>query len=225
MLKESSKYPEVLRFLEGLNNEGALTERQQKRFAERVSQIKPLDPRSVQLGTKTLYEVLIAALRSYDCNQQNLAIDRIVLNGANQAAELSEAQQVELGRNILQAGEGGAHLAVRFLKNLAERVGSWPFSVVLGIALEMFVNEKNEIRFKDSHLKRFLDALVYLEEKQCEQLITKIAECVKNGTPNPERTDKRDFDSVLKILEGYEWAAPLTSSLKTKAAGLSDISC
>ena len=217
ILAESSTRSSVLTYLERLNNDGALSKRQQERFTERVSEMDSSELRSTSLSTKTCYEQLIAAMKSHNWYVQNPAIDLIVSNGPDQAAELNEDQQVILGRNILQCADGRERSASRFIKNLSEDESSWPFHVVRGIALETFTNEKNEIRFKDYHLEKVLSALVHLNEKQREQLVAEIAASVDVGTPK-DWVDREDFDSVIESLKVYQWTAPLTSSLEAKTA-------
>ncbi len=217
ILDESSTRSSVLTYLEQLNNDGALSKRQQERFTERVSEMDSSELRSASLTTKTCYKNLINAMKSYDWYVQNPAIDLVVSNGLDQAAELNENQQVELGRNILQAGEGMAKSADEFLEKLSQDEASWPFDFVRGIALETFTNEKNEIRFKVRHLNRVLSALARLNEKQRERLVDEIAASINISTP---KVYKRDFDKVIKSLKVSHWTAPLISSLEAKAACL-----
>ena len=220
ILAESSTRSSVLTYLERLNNDGALSNRQQERFTERVSEMNSSELRSASLSTKTCYEKLIAAMKSHNWYVQNPAIDLIVSNGPNQAAELNEDQQVELGRNILQAGEGTAASAYEFLEKLSQDGASWPFHIVRGIAMESFTNEDNQIRFKDRHLGRVLSAIDHLQQELQDQLIAEISASVDAGAPK-DWVDREDFENAVRSLEAYTWAAPLVASLESKAASLS----
>ena len=220
ILAESSTRSSVLTYLERLNNDGALSNRQQERFTERVSEMNSSELRSASLSTKTCYEKLIAAMKSHNWYVQNPAIDLIVSNGPNQAAELNEDQQVELGRNILQAGEGTAASAYEFLEKLSQDGASWPFHIVRGIAMESFTNEDNQIRFKDRHLGRVLSAIDHLQQELQDQLIAEISASVDAGAPK-DWVDREDFENAVDSLEAYTWAAPLVASLESKAASLS----
>lgn len=219
ILAESGTRSSVLTYLERLDNDGALSKRQKQRFTERVSSLSSSELRSASLTTKTCFQNLIDALKSYNWYKQNPAIELIVSNGPDQAAALNEDQQVELGRNILQAGEGTAASANEFLEKLSEDGASWPFDVVRGIALETFTNEKNEIRFKDRHLNRVLSVLAHLNENQREQIVAEIVVSVDAGIPK-SWVRRKDFDSVIESLRAYGWTAPLISSLEAKAASL-----
>lgn len=219
ILTESSTRASVLTHLERLNNSGALTKRQRERFVEHVSEMEIGAIRSAGLSTLTCYGKLIDAMKSHNWYVQNPAIDLVVSNGPDQAAELNEEQQIDLGRNILQCAEGTEKSACKFLEELSKDGASWPFDVVRGIALESFTNEDNQIRFKDRHLGRVLSALGHLKPRLRNQLIADIAASVDAGTPK-DWTDQDDFESAIAMLKGYTWAAPLEKSLKAKAASL-----
>ena len=220
IIDESATRARVLIFLEQLSINGALTKRQQDRFAERISQMSLSDLRSAGLSTKICYNKLIDALKVHNWyTHQNPAIDIIVSNGADKAAELDEMQQINLGRNLLQAGEGSAASACQFLENLSKNVTSWPFNVVRGIAMESFTNENNQIRFKDRHLKSVLLAIDHLQQGLQNKLITEISASVANGIPK-DWVGRDRFEMVINSLNDYTWAAPLVASLKAKAASL-----
>jgi len=219
ILAESSTRASVLTHLERLNNNSALSKRQQERLTEHVSEMQSSAIRSAGLSTKTCYGKLIDAMKSHNWYVQNPAIDLVVSNGPDQAAELDEDQQVNLGRNLLQAGEGNAGSAKEFLAKLSQDRTSWPLNVVRGIALESFTNENYEIRFKDRHLHRVLSALDHLKDIQQDQLIVEITASVNAGTPNIW-VDRDNFESAIDSLKAYTWAEPLVASLEAKAASL-----
>jgi hypothetical protein len=219
IIAESSTRASVLKHLERLSINGALTTRQQERFIEHVSGLQSSAIRSAGLSTNTCYEKLIDAMKSHNWYVQNPAIDLVVSNGPDQAAELNEEQQINLGRNLLQAGEGTAGSANEFLEALSQDGKLWPFNVVRGIALESFTNEENQIRFKERHLGRVLSAIDQLEDDQQDQIIAEIAASIDAGVPK-DWVDQDDFEAPLDSLKAYTWAAPLLESLKAKAAAL-----
>lgn len=219
IIAESSTRASVLKHLERLSINDALTTRQQERFIEYVSGLQSSAIRSAGLSTNICYEKLIDAMQSHNWYVQNPAIDLIVSNGPAQAAELDENQQINLGRNLLQAGEGTAGSANEFLEALSQDGKLWPFNVVRGIALESFTNEENQIRFKERHLGRVLSAIDQLEDDQQDQIIAEIAASIDAGIPK-DWVDQDDFEGPLDSLNAYTWAAPLLESLKAKAAAL-----
>ena len=215
ILDESGTRASVLTHLERLNNEGALSERQQERFAQGVSGLKTGQVLTSGLSTKTSYAKLIGAMKSHNWYTQNPAIDLVMANGPDQAAELTEEQQVDLGRNILQAGEGTAASAVGFLEELPQQATGWPFGIIRGIALESFTNENDEIRLKNYKLDFVLSALVHSNIVRRDELIAEIAASVAAGTPK-RQIRQEDYDQVMGLLNDYGWAAPLAKALKTK---------
>ena len=140
-----------------------------------LSQMEITDIRASGLSTKACYAMVIEALQSSDWYTQNPAIRLVLTNGPGQAAELAEDQQVNLGRNVLQAGEGGARSARGFLERLAEDATSWPLGVVRGVALESFTNENNDIRPKDRRLGLVLSALSQLDDVQRDEIIAAVS--------------------------------------------------
>jgi len=220
IIAESATRASALTHLERLSINGALTMRQQERFVEHVSEMPSSAIRSAGLSTKTCYGKLIDAMKSHNWYVQNPAIDLIVSNGPDQAAELDENQQVNLGRNLLQAGEGTAGSANEYLEKLSQDGTSWPFHVVRGIAMESFTNEDNLIRFKDRHLGRILSAIDHLQQEVQDQLIAEISASVDAGVPK-DWVDRDDFENTVDSLKAYPWAAPLVTSLEAKAASLS----
>ena len=213
--EESKTRASVLVHLEGLYNDGVLSERQSARFFQQVSDLKTSTMLASGLSTKTCYPNLIEALRSYNWYVQNPAIDTVMSNGAEQVAELTEEQRITLGRNILQAGQGTAASAIEFLEKLSQDATGWPFDVVRGIALESFTNESNEIRFKDRYLDLVLSTLVHIDEIRRGELITQIAESIAAGTPQGW-VDRRKIDPVTASLRTYTWAEPLVEILEAK---------
>ena len=215
ILAESNTHASILTRLERLNNNSALSKRQQARFIVHVSKMDIDSLRSSSLSTLTCYGKLIDAMKSYTWPTQNPAIDLVISNGPNQAALLDEKQKVNLGRNILQCAEGNARSASRFLDELSKDGSLWTFDVLRGIVLESFTNENDEIRFKIRHLSQVVSAISQLKKEQQKQLISEVLASVDGGSFSTwVRQD--DFKNVLKSLNDYPWAEPLVASLKKK---------
>ena len=154
---------------------------------------------------------------SHNWYLQNPAIDIIVSNGPEQAADLDEKQQENLGRNLLQAGEGSAASADEFLEKLSQDKISWPFPVISGIAMESFTNENNQIRFKKRHWERVLSIIDHLPQELQGRLIHQISESVDAGAPK-YLGGRDNFRNVIDSLNAYSWATPLLESLEAKSA-------
>ena len=195
-LEESKTQASVLIHLERLSNQKALSERQELRFTECIAGLRIADIRASGLSTKICFQKLIGAMKSYDWYTQNPAIDLVASNGPDQAATLTEDQQVSLGRNLLQAGDGGARSATAFLEGLAQGSTSWPFHVIRGIALEPFTNENYELRPKSRCLELVLSALFHLDDAPREKIISETAASVDGSTPK-YWSSRDDFGPML----------------------------
>lgn len=214
VLDESRTHAAVLTYLERLNNAGELSQRQQERFLDHISRMKISDIRVSGLSTKTCYDKLVDAIKSYDWYIQNPAINAFISNGPDQAARLTEDQQVNLGRNILQAAEGRARSASGFLNRLADE-SNWPTDIVRGIVLESFTNESNEIRPKDRRIKSVLSVLDQFDEEPRNKIVAEAMASIDAGTPQ-DWVVREDLDSTFEALSNFGWAEPLANSLESK---------
>ena len=221
ILTEAGTRASVLKHLERLEETEALSSRHLERFREHVESMDSKALRSSGLSTRTCFDRVIAALRAHNWYVQNPAIDLVRSNGPSQASALEEAQQLDLGRNILQAAEGNSGSAIQFLDTLAEDGTSWPFDVVRGIALEVFTNEDNEIRFKDRHLETVLSILDDIKTTPRKKILVEIVDSIDEGTPKAW-VDQDNYADVIKVLTTRSWALPLVKCLESKAASLPD---
>lgn len=215
-LHEAAVRPSILRNLERLSQAGVLSARQDNRFQEHVKAMKASEIRSARLSTTICYGRLIDALKSYDWYIQNPAVDLVVANGAGDIADLEKGKQVELGRNILQAAQGSAGSARKFLREIAQEPNTWPVDFLRGVVLECFTNEKNEVRLKAEHLGTVLDALGAVPLKVRSEILQEVVASIKEGRPK-QWAHSRSFESAIEIAERYEWAKALCDCLREKA--------
>jgi hypothetical protein len=103
----------VLHHLEELMNAGALSERQKSRLLVHIDEMPVPQIRSSKLSTKVCYKRLLAELKSHNWYKQQPAVDVVAGNGPEKLRKLSTADQVTLGRNILQVADGGERSAKR----------------------------------------------------------------------------------------------------------------
>ena len=214
-LDESETNASVLADVEKLLREGALSERQAKRFHEEISEFPLTVIVSSGLSTRTCYERLLKALMSRNFHSQNAAIDMIVSNSPEQATELTEQQQVNLGRNILQAAEANAWHAIGFLRDLSVGEPVWPAGVVSGLAIELFANEDDEFRFKVRHINEVFSAVDQLDDPQRDQVLCEVRASIERSTVIG-LTLRRERESVNSAVESYPWAEQLSNALQDK---------
>ena len=216
ILTRSVEHASVLKFLERLQNGEALSNRKRDRFLKHVSSMGISEIRSANLSTVTSFTNLICAMKTSDWYEQNPAIDLIVSNGPSQAAELVKAQQVELGRNILQCAEGRGNSASMFLGELANKSDSWPVDVLRGISLESFTNEKDQIRLKNLHLDKVVSALKMLNSKERKEIVSEISASISVGKPK-YWINSEDIEYAISLLNNHRWAAELVKALREKS--------
>lgn len=213
ILDRSEAKASVLSYLQQLDDDGALSERQQQRFVQRVAEMKIADVLASGVSTKVCYHKLIQSLKSHNWYVQNPAVDLLVSNGPQQAAELPVEQQVELGRNILQSAEGYSSSALEFLERELGEGNGWPSGLVRGMALEMFTNELNKVRLKVRCLNYVLLALHSCNCEQRREIITDIVETIRVGTPTGSARPER-FEETIQQLNARPWAEPLVEILQ-----------
>ena len=214
IIAESADHPGVLGSLEILGSFGFLSERQQIRFSECVFALSRSDMARSDLSTMTCYPKLINGLQSPQLvlpKRRQMYV--ITSNGPEQAFELTEDQQEELGRNILQSADGDATRALTFLKNLPQTNPPWPIGVLRGIFLESFVNEKNDIRLKVQPWPFVLDSIVNLGPHQRDSLLLEIVGLIEVGE-SLSRIRSDDLSTIIDSLNPYLWAEPLVRVLK-----------
>ena len=212
---ESAAHPSVLADVEKLLREGALSERQAERFHQEISGFPFGVIESSGLSTRTCYDRLLEALTSPDFHTQNAAVDVIVSNGPDQAAELDEKQQVGLGRSVLQSAERNAWTAINFVRDLSHRGPVWPPNVILGLALELFSDEGDMIRFRVRYVNEVFAAVDQLEGPQHDQVVCEVRASVERSTEITLLL-RGERDSVNTAVESYPWAEPLWNKLKDK---------
>lgn len=219
LLYEATTRPSILTRLEALAADEVLTPRQDGRFREHVMSLDVERVGATRLQLATCFGRIIRALKERDWYVQNPAVALVRSWGPEQVTQLSKAEQVELGRNILQAAEGNANGASRFLFDMSRSPTLWPLGVVRGVLLESFVNESKEIRFKEKHLDRVLDAVGGLPSAVRQQVTDDIVGAVEQGTP-AFWVDQDAVQRVAKVVDEHGAGPSLAKCLEAKAKTL-----
>ena len=215
ILEQSRTQASILIYLEELHDACALSKRHRQRFKKHISNMDIESIKSSGLSTCSLYARLIKALMSYNWYVQNPAIDILVSNGPKQVIGLTERKKVNLGRNILQAGEGKSSSAIDFIVKLSKEPTCWPFDIVRGIILESFVNEDNEIRLKSHLIGSVFTILDNIDSSKRNGLMDEIVSAINVGTVR-HRIQRDKYDKVDSTLGLYIWAAKLARALEAK---------
>jgi hypothetical protein len=168
--------------LEHLRRAGVLSVRHIQRFDEAVGRLPFEVLGGSIIGLERFAERLIRALKIYTWDVQNGAVDALAKRPPSDVAVLSAEVQVELGRNVLQAADGKARSAARFLAQIsAATADTWPPDFVEGIVLECFANEHGRVRFKVREMDAALKCLATLDPADVARIVEKLKAGIDAG--------------------------------------------
>ncbi len=142
--------PSGIKLLEPLLEGGELSGVQRIAFAAMDFHIM----KNARLKTNIAYDKLIEELKSHTWPRQNAAIEMLNYNDRIHIASLTEQQQENLGRNILQAADGSSSAAGVYLTSLMNDYSNYPVPYIKGILFEGFLNESKTFRLKNYGLKK-----------------------------------------------------------------------
>lgn len=213
LVEFSAARPSCLKALEVLVSAGVTTERQEERFDQAVkgSSWEALAASGVVLSEWA--DQILAGLKSYNWYMQNPAADALWNAGPEGLGSLDEIRQRELGRNVLQAADGQARSAGGFLQQLSETASSWPTAFVVGVVLECFANDQDQVRFKPKCAQTALSALRKLTPRKRSQVTEAIAQVLNAGVlKRPEWAHEEPRQKMLLALDAQIAAEPALSA-------------
>ncbi len=210
----------VLQYLDKLFQEGALTDRQEERFTEFLTDFSPENLRSSGISLRTCFDRVIAALKSHNWYKQKPVVDFVVARGARSVKELDPEQQEVLGRNVLQVADGSEKSARRFLDVLGKDARKWPRRFLQGIVLECFVNEEQKVRLKHEQMAEVLKILDRLREPTRTRILQTAIQQVQQGKPKETYLGRDTFNETIDLIAGFTWGTDLAAELKNRRKDL-----
>ncbi|HEU4966400.1 MAG TPA: hypothetical protein VFT53_02875 [Candidatus Saccharimonadales bacterium] len=147
---------------------------QSKLSAAQKRLIEGLDFNTVKtagLKTPLAYTQIIDGLSSHNWPTQNAAADMLLNNSRSELADLTVEQQENLGRNILQAADGTAGSAIRYLELLSSDHSGYPAGFIKGVVFECFLNEANGFRLKNRGLSAIYNIMKDFPEIMSELIL------------------------------------------------------
>lgn len=129
----------------------------------------------------SVYEQIIAKLKSYNWYEQSPAIKFIRRRSISELYSLTEIQQEILGRNILQVANGNEKEANNYLDEIKNNPNNYPVSYIKGIIFEIFINEQNLIRYKEGKIKEIIEIIEKLSNESLETIINELLRLLENG--------------------------------------------
>ena len=195
-----------LRIVFSLHNKGLLTASQQKKFFNIINK------RAVSYHTLIQAEIplefyvnkILEDLKSYTWPLQNptgVALSNI---DAHQFFDLSDEQQEELGRNVLQVSEGNAFDVIDFLNKVSKAPHQYPKSFLKGIFFETLFNENTQLRMKNKHFDTALKCILNCEEETCLEILREAEEKLRTAQPKDGYASFWLKDNLIKTIEMLE---------------------
>ncbi|HEU5377952.1 MAG TPA: hypothetical protein VFV38_21225 [Ktedonobacteraceae bacterium] len=198
--------PSRLKEVERLMDGGLLSDDQKGK----LQSLDILTVKAANFKISTCYDAMISALKSYNWQLQNPAIDLIAAKSKREIAALSPEIQEELGRNILQAADGSSWSALRYLSTIHNDQNDWLLPFLKGLLFEVFVNERLEFRFKEVYPTIILDLLASKKDIEAD-----LVEAIDASKPKSWRwmsekmyrhildltKEKPDLNSLVEALE------------------------
>ena len=210
--------PSGLSDLEYLYEGKVLNDRQRDIFKEAIKKSKMEILKESGLKTSTCFDKIIEALEYHDWYTQNPAIQLILRNRVKNFGTLNTNQAEILGRNILQAADGDAKVAIRFLDLWVEEPNVWPNAMLRGALLECFLDDDYRFRLKTQHLGKIMHILSNYNEK--DEIINFLYKKIKDSEPK-RLIFKQEVNDSLEILNKYPEAVLITEYLQNFSQQLS----
>lgn len=215
ILQECISTPSLLTYLEGLQNENVLTDRQSELFKAHINTHSGIEYLSrTGLSLSTLFEIIIEKLKTYNWNVQNPTIEFISGKDIQEIRNLDKNKQITLGRNILQVADGPSKHGSNFFDHIKDNSSEYPYYFLEGIVLEIFINEDNKIRFKRNKLRETIKIINSLPSKNQEKLIRNLCSALSRGSYKYTG----EYEEILKSedLADNKWASPILELIEEK---------
>lgn len=185
--------------LKSLKDSNCLGPKQLERMGVVLQKVSYLTLSSAQIDLLDLVPRMIIDLESHNWYKQNPASDALANYGMTSISFLDSEMQVELGRNILQAAQGGAGSAISFIDDIKEKMISVDFA--RGLLLECFTNEKSEFRLKCSMLKNVLGIILNQPNKKD---ILNEAKCEIDKSSEVILTNSHKYSEAIEIIKSFK---------------------
>lgn len=139
---------------------------------------------------------IITDLSSHDWYKQNPACEALKEAGIKECSNLNTKTQEQLGRNVLQAAQGGASRAAGFIMQVFEDKELWPKNFIEGLVLETMVNEKQEFRFKEKFIGRTTS--IAIEHPKSKEICSRVIDEITKS--HPKYGWSSEYDKLLNSI-------------------------
>ncbi|HIZ28874.1 MAG TPA: hypothetical protein H9673_06770 [Candidatus Adamsella sp.] len=160
-----------------------------------------------------LYDRIISDLKSYNWYVQSPAI-LIIINKKSSLKDLPIDKQIELGRNVLQTANGGENEARAFLES--QDIYSLPVDFLKGIIFEVFVNENNEIRYKERCIESVLSIINNMNTAERDTILEELIRTIERSNIKKEEYCSLEYLKKDNYLLKTEWGNKIILIIKEK---------
>jgi hypothetical protein len=186
-----------------LYNLDLLTERHIERFKTALDRCSVTKKMLADIPIGWYQNELITDLQSSNWYAQNPVIELIENLGPDNINPLGNEYLLELGRNVLQAADGGARRAEDFVTSLFKSSQNWSPYFIEGIFLETFINHKNKLRFK-KYYRSGLKAVINLDKAERERIINSGIELLEQSSPKTWIREKAFEEYITYLKDGID---------------------
>lgn len=169
--------------IQALAIDNLLTDRQAERFQTAIAEVSPKVLLAAGIQLRFVVRRIIENLKSYNWYAQNPTIDALANAGFEAIGLLEPAMQFELGNNVLQSADGNSGSAMGFVNDISNDENKWPVRFIAGIVSECFINDDEQIRFKNHKLIEALLCLRTVSATDCEGIVDELVDRIERGMP------------------------------------------
>ncbi len=194
---------EELNNLYYLHDNKTLTEPQNKKLYELLENINLTILVHSNIPMSYYTKKIIDELKIHNWYSQNPVISSLLEIGANKIKKGTVDNQNQLGRNVLQAAEGNARQAVRFIRDMALGEIVFPYEFIRGLVYECFIDDNYKLRFKTACMKNALLGSIKGCINPNIKILTKLNTLLRSAEPKYDLAEYNDhiFSTVYDILD------------------------
>ena len=216
IFEESCNNVKILKIIESFIKEDILAERYVNSLRSIILSLDVREVLASELSLSTCFESIIKALKSYNWYIQNPIVS-YVMRKNDEIKNLKEEEQIELGRNIYQSAEGGANSSIEYIRKIKDKEILSSLSIIYGMILEAFINERNVIRLKYRFLSDVLSIIDSLSEDDKKYMINKLCNVIEEGDVLDKDRINDDLRNVYTLQPQYPWIEQALDKISIKS--------
>lgn len=187
----------ALNKLYGLYESPLFTDRQNNEFKYLLESLRYKTLIYSGIPLNNYVERIINDLESHNWGYQQYAANALFEIPEDEVSSVNDSIQEQLGRNILQSGQGNSWRTIDFIDSILNENKIYPLKFIYGIVAETLVNDDGEFRLKPRCFRTAIKISVNHPENKL--IFDELNKSVKNSTLKYENNDE-SIEKSLKIL-------------------------